>query len=78
MLHQEGLDPIVMPLLQHPIGDGSCLLRDLKPLAECFGEDGVFRGAVPLQLRLGKAANGGVNPLDRGAIEGQQRLVLDG
>jgi hypothetical protein len=57
VLHQEGLDPIVVSLLANPIRDGGGgLLWHLKPLAEGLGE--------PLQLGLGKAADGGVNPPD--------------
>jgi hypothetical protein len=70
VLHQEGLDPVVVSLLANPIRDGGGLLRDLKPLAEGLGES--------LQLGLRKAANGGVNPPDRGAIEGQQGRIFLG
>jgi hypothetical protein len=60
VLHQEGLDPVVVSLLANPIRGGGGLLLDLKPLAEGLGEI--------LQLGLGKAEDGGVNSADRGSI----------
>jgi hypothetical protein len=38
VLHQKRLDPVVMPALADPIGDGRRISRDLEPLAECLGE----------------------------------------
>jgi len=56
VLHEEGLNPVVVALLVDPIGDGHCLLGHLGPLAEGPGE--VF------QQRAGKGPQGAVEVLD--------------
>jgi hypothetical protein len=70
VLHQKGLNPVVVALLANPIRDGAGLRRHLEPLAEGLGES--------FQLGLRKVANGGVNLPDRGAIEGQQGRIYLG
>ena len=69
VLHQKGLDPVLVTLLANPIRDGGGLLRHLKPPAEGFGE--------PLQLGVRKVANGGVISrivaLSRGSKAGSSR-----
>ena len=64
VLHQVGLNPVVVPLLQDPIGDGSGIFRYLKPLAEGFGE--------ALQHRPGQTAQGGEDLAGGGRVEGRE------
>jgi len=68
--HQKRFDPFVMPPLADPIGDRGGISRDLKPLAECFGE--------ALQLRARQAPHRGKNLLDCGRIEGLQTNLCRG
>jgi len=68
--HQKRFDPFVMPPLADPIGDRGGISRDLKPLAECFGE--------ALQLRARQAPHRGMNLLDGGRIEGLQTNLCRG
>ncbi|MFM9104405.1 MAG: hypothetical protein ACKOPS_25080, partial [Cyanobium sp.] len=68
VLHQKGLDPVVVPPLADAIGDRGGLGRHLEALAE--------RPAEPLQHRRGQAADGGVQLADGGRIEGRQARIV--
>ena len=61
LLHQEGLDPVMVAPLTNSISDRSSLLRHLKALAECLSE--------PLQSRAGQSPNGVEDLLDGAWIE---------
>lgn len=62
LLHKERLDPVVVTLLQDPIGDGHCFLGHLEPLAEGPGE--------ALQSGPGQGPQAVVEVPDRLGIEG--------
>ena len=62
VLHQEGLNPVVVALLDDPIGDGGCGFGHLEALAEGPGET--------LQQGAGQGPQGAVEVLDRLGIEG--------
>ncbi len=62
VLHEEGLDPVVVTLLVDPIGDGHRLLGHLEPLAEGPSE--------ALQQGAGQGPQGAMDVLDRLGIEG--------
>ena len=62
VLHQKGLDPVVVALLVDPIGNGHRLVRHLEALAEGPGE--------ALQHWPGQGPQGAVEVLDRLGIEG--------
>lgn len=64
LLHEERLDPVVMPALADPISDRVDLWRHLEPLAERHGE--------PLQGRAGKSPDRVVELVDGGWIERRQ------
>ena len=70
MLHEEGLDPVVVTLLDDPISDRRGLLRDGEALAESLGEG--------LQHWPGQLADGAVQREDGGRIEGEQSRILLG
>ena len=70
VLYQKRFDPVVVTLLQDPIGDRRGLLRDGEALAESLGE-GLQQG--PREL-----ADGAVQRADRGRIEGEQPRILLG
>jgi len=67
VLHKKRFDPVVVPPLADPIGDRWGISRDLKPLAECFGE--------AIQLRARQAPHPGQDLLDGGRIEGLQTYL---
>jgi hypothetical protein len=69
LLHQKGLDPVVVPPLADSIGDRGGVGRHLEALAEGFAE--------PLQHGGGQAADGGVQLADGGWIEGRQAGIED-
>ena len=60
--HQKRFDPVVVTLLQDPIGDGGCGFGHLEPPAEGPGE--------ALQLGPGQGPQAGVEVLDGLGIEG--------
>ena len=62
VLHEEGLNPVVVALLVDPIGDGGSGLGHLEALAEGPGE--------ALQEWPGQGPQGAVEVLDRLGIEG--------
>ncbi len=62
MLHQPGFDPVVVLLLQDPIGDGGGIGRDLKAVAEGLAET--------LPQGSGQPTDGGLQLLDDGRLEG--------
>ena len=62
LLHEEGLNPVVVALLVYPIGDGLRFLGNLEPLAEGPGE--------ALQPGPGQGPQAGVEVPDRFGIEG--------
>jgi hypothetical protein len=62
VLHQEGLNPVVVALLVDPIGDGGSGLGHLEPFAKGPGE--------ALQQGAGQGPEGAVEVLDRLGIEG--------
>lgn len=68
--HQKCFDPVVVPPLADPIGDRGGISRDLKPLAECFGE--------ALKLRARQPPHRGKNLLDGGRIEELQSYLCRG
>jgi hypothetical protein len=62
VLHEEGLNPVVVALLVDPIGDGGSGLGHLEPFAEGPGK--------ALQQWPGQGPQGAVEVLDRLGIEG--------
>jgi len=62
VLHEEGLNPVVVALLVDPIGDGHRGVGHLEPLAERPGE--------ALQQGSREGPQGAVEVLDRLGIEG--------
>jgi len=56
VLHQEGLNPVVMALEGDPIGDGDGAVGYLEPPPETLGEG--------VEQRPGQAAQGAVKLLD--------------
>ena len=62
VLHEEGLNPVVVAFLVDPISDRHRLLGHLKPLAEGPGE--------AFQQGAWQGPQGAVEVLDRLAIEG--------
>jgi hypothetical protein len=56
MLHQKGLNPVVMALERNPIGDGDGAVRHLEAPPETLGEG--------VEQRPGQAAQGAVQLLD--------------
>ena len=67
VLHQEGLNPVVVALLVDPIGDGGSGFGHLEALAEGPGE--------ALQQWPGQGPQGAVEVLDRLGIEGHLAKV---
>ena len=67
VLHEEGLNPVVVALLVDPIGDGGSGLGHLEALAEGTGE--------ALQEWPGQGPQGAVEVLDRLGIEGHLARV---
>ena len=70
VLHQEGLNPVVVALLMDPIGDGGSGLGHLEALAEGPGE--------ALQEWARQGPQGAVEVLDRLGIEGHLAEVGGG
>jgi len=62
LLHEEGLNPVVVALLVDPIGEGHRVLGNLEPLTEGPGET--------LQLRPRQGPKSAVEVLDCLGIEG--------
>jgi hypothetical protein len=67
VLHQKGLDPVVMPALADPISNRVDFRRHLEPLAERLGE--------PLQGRPGESPDRVAELVDGGWIEGRKARI---
>jgi hypothetical protein len=77
VLGKKRLDPVMVALLEDPIGDRRGLLRDGKAFAETLGEG--FQH-WPGQLLDGAAqrADGAAQRADGGRIEGEEPWILRG